>query len=64
MTSAPAVTPTPPGQASRLAGSGLILRGAGPVLDTSLQWPGTAILVVGATTVLWGWAARWRARRE
>ncbi len=64
MTSTPAVPPAPPGQASRLAGSGLILLGAGLVLDTSLQWPGTAILIVGATAVLWGWAARWLSRRE
>ncbi len=53
-----------PGQSKRLVGSMILSLGAGLVLETSYQWSGISIILVGVTLVVLGWKAHWKQSDE
>ena len=55
---------TQPGQSKRLVGSMILSLGAGLVLETSYQWSGISIILVGVALVVLGWKAYWKQSEE
>jgi len=51
---------TPPGQGKRLVGSMILLLGGGVLLETSYQWSGIGIILIGIALVVLGWKTHWQ----
>ena len=53
-----------PGQSKRLVGSMILSLGVGLILETSYQWSGISIILVGVALVVLGWKAHWEQSDE
>ncbi len=51
---------TQPGQGKRLLGSLFLPLGVGLILETSYQWSGIGIILVGIVLVILGWKEYWQ----
>lgn len=49
-----------PGQGKRLVGSMILLLGGGLILETSYQWSGIGIILIGIALVALGWQVHWQ----
>lgn len=54
---------TQPGQDKRLIGSMVLLLGGGVILETSYQWSGIGIILIGIALVVLGWREHWQRGR-
>ncbi|MBI3300724.1 MAG: hypothetical protein HYZ72_01390 [Deltaproteobacteria bacterium] len=55
------ILPLPPrGQGKRLVGSLVLPLGVGLVLETSYQWSGIGIILIGILLVMLGWKEHWQ----
>jgi hypothetical protein len=56
--------PSLPGQGKRLLGSLIVILGGGLVLETSYQWGGIGVILLGGALVTIGWKEFWQGQKR